>query len=198
MPGIETTTNEPTLQYINASDIEGLKAAIIKDGAVIIENFTTPELVDAVNAEVRPYLDADKPWKGALFPPETRRCSRLVSRSKIVRENWLVSPVVDELTEFFLAKTTSNYYGAEKHTYTTHPMINIAVSMEIGPGGKAQRLHRDDKNFHVDHYDQTETGYRVGSDMSMAFLIPGIDTTVENGATQVCLTLLFPSHDNLY
>jgi ectoine hydroxylase-related dioxygenase (phytanoyl-CoA dioxygenase family) len=156
-----------------------------EDGAVIIKNFTTPELVDQVNADTRPYLDSDKPWHGAIFPPETRRCTRLVSRSQTVREQWLVSPVVDELTEYFLAKTTSNYYGAEKHTYTTHPILNISVTIETRPGSKAQRLHRDDKNFHVDHIDQTATGYQVGSDVGMGFLIPGVHTTVENGATQV-------------
>lgn len=174
-----------SLQRIDASNIEDLKTAIRQDGAVIIENFTTPELVDQVNEEVRSYLEADLPWRGALFPPETRRCPRLVSRSKVAREQWLVSRVVDELTEFFLAKTTQNYYGAELHTYTTHPIINTSVTIETRPGSAAQRLHRDDKNFHVDHVDQTKTGYRMGSDVEMAFLIPGIETTIENGATQV-------------
>lgn len=179
------SSTAPSLQRVDASDIEGLKKAIIEDGAVIIQNFTTPELVDQVNAETRAYLDSDKPWKGTLFPPESRRCTRLVSRSKTVRDHWLVHPAVTALTEFFLAKTTSNYYGAEKHTYTTHPIINISVTIETRPGSKAQRLHRDDKNFHIDHLDQTKTGYRVGSDVSMGFLIPGVNTTVENGATQV-------------
>lgn len=173
------------LQRIDASNIEGLKQAIIEDGAVIIENFSTPELVEQVNAEIRPYLDSDKPWKGSLFPPESRRCARLISRSKTVREQWLVSEVVDELTEFFLAKTTQNYYGAEKHTYTTHPIVNISITIETRPGSAAQRLHRDDKNFHIDHVDQTKTGYQLGSDVGLAFLIPGNPTTFENGATQV-------------
>jgi ectoine hydroxylase-related dioxygenase (phytanoyl-CoA dioxygenase family) len=57
--------------------------------------------------------------------------------------------------------------------------------MEVGPGDKAQRLHRDDKNHHVDHMDQTKTGYRVGNDVSLSFLIPGFETTRENGATLV-------------
>ena len=61
--------------------------------------------------------------------------------------------------------------------------------MEIGPGGKAQRLHRDDKNHHVDHEDQTKTGYRVGSDVSLSFLIPGVETSFENGATLVGVSL---------
>ena len=54
---------------------------------------------------------------------------------------------------------------------------------ELGPGGKAQRLHRDDKNYHVDHVNQQATGYQVGSDVMLAFMIPGIRTTRENGAT---------------
>lgn len=184
--GLQQPTSVPPLQRVDATDLEGLKNAIIQDGAVIIKNFTPPELVDQVNEEVRPYLESDKPWKGAIFPPETRRCTRLVSRSKTVREQWLLHPAVDCLSEFFLAKTTSNYYGAEKHTYTTHPIMHISVTIENRPGGAAQRLHRDDKNFHADHFNQTETGYRVGSDVSMGFLIPGVDTTIENGATQVC------------
>jgi ectoine hydroxylase-related dioxygenase (phytanoyl-CoA dioxygenase family) len=178
------------LQRIDAADLEGLKQAIVQDGGVIIKNFTTPEKVDQVNRDTRPFLDSDKPWKGSLFPPETRRCTRLVSRSRTVREEWLVDPVVDYLIETFVSKTTCNYYGAEKHQYTTHPILNIGLTIETRPGSKAQRLHRDDKNFHMDHPDQTKTGYQIGSDCSMAILVPGVETTIENGATQVrCPTL---------
>lgn len=73
--------------------------------------------------------------------------------------------------------------------YTTHPIINTSLTMETRPGSKAQRLHRDDKNFHVEHIDSTERGYEVGADGSMGFLIPGVETTVENGATLVSLIM---------
>lgn len=63
--------------------------------------------------------------------------------------------------------------------------MDTALTLEIGPDGKAQRLHRDDKNHHTEHLDQTKTGYRIGSDLACAFLIPGIETTYENGATLV-------------
>lgn len=63
--------------------------------------------------------------------------------------------------------------------------------METRPGSKAQRLHRDNKNFHTEHVDQTGTGYRVGADNSMGFLIPGVETTIENGATLVRQTLFY-------
>jgi hypothetical protein len=68
----------PSLQRIDASDIEGLKQAIVDDGAVIIKTFTTAELVDQVNEDTRSYLDTDKPSLCAMFPPETRRCVRLI------------------------------------------------------------------------------------------------------------------------
>ncbi|KAL1846895.1 hypothetical protein Plec18170_008863 [Paecilomyces lecythidis] len=174
----------PQLQRVDRSDPENIIQAIIDDGCCIIKNFTDKETVDAVNGDARPYLDADKPWKGDLFPPETRRCTNLGGRSVTAREKWIIDPLIRQLTETFVDKTTHNYYGLTKHTYTSEAIVSIALTMEIGPGAKAQRLHRDDKNYHIDHKDQTATGYRADSDVELAFLIPGVKTTFENGATQ--------------
>jgi ectoine hydroxylase-related dioxygenase (phytanoyl-CoA dioxygenase family) len=121
--------------------------------------------------------------QGDLFPPETRRCPNLCGRSKTAREVWLVDDLIRTLTAKFIDKTTSNYYGETKHTYTSEAICQIALTMEIGPGGKAQRLHRDDKNWHADHVDQTKTGYRFGSDVMMGFMIPGIRTTRASAGT---------------
>ncbi|EXJ76878.1 hypothetical protein A1O3_10523 [Capronia epimyces CBS 606.96] len=173
----------PTVQRIERSDVDGIINAIAKDGCCIVKNFTDAATVAQVEAETRPYLDADVPWKGDLFPPETRRCANLAGRSETVREKWLVDPLIRACNARFVDKTTSNFYGETKHTYTSEAVCTIAVTLEIGPGGKAQRLHRDDKNYHVDHPDQTKTGYQFGTDVEMAFMIPGVKTTVENGAT---------------
>ncbi|KAJ9357901.1 hypothetical protein DTO027B9_2828 [Paecilomyces variotii] len=174
----------PQLQRVDRSEPTKIIQAIIDDGCCIIKNFTDKETVDAVNADTRPYLDADKPWKGDLYPPETRRCTNLGGRSVNAREKWIIDPLIRQLTATFVDKTTQNYYGLTKHTYTSEAVVSVALTMEIGPGAKAQRLHRDDKNYHMDHEDQTGTGYRVGSDVELAFLIPGVKTTFENGATQ--------------
>jgi hypothetical protein len=120
-----------------------------------------------------------------LFPPETRRCTRLIARSKTAGEEWLIDPLGTKLLSVFVGKTNHNYYGKTRHTYTSYAVVNTALSMEIGPGGKAQRLHRDDKNFHMTHEYQMKTGYKIGSDVELSFLIPSVDTTFENGATQV-------------
>lgn len=100
-----------------------------------------------------------------------------------MREKWIVDPLIRALNAKFVDKTTSNYYGTTKHTYSSEAVCSIAVTFEIGPGGKAQRLHRDDKNYHVYHPDQTKTGYQFGTDVELAFLVPGVKTTIENGAT---------------
>lgn len=194
-----STSPTHTLQRIHRSEPERIVQAIIDDGCCIIKAFSTPEAVNRVTADVTPFLeDQDKLWKtrtcnntrkkyqpGDLGPSQIKRCSRLVARSKTVRNEWLVDPLIDKLTRIFIDKTTSNYDNLTKHTYTSRAIIGTSVCLEMGPGAQAQRLHRDDKIHHAEHLDQTKSGYRVGSDMSMAFLVPGIETTVENGATQV-------------
>ena len=66
--------------------------------------------------------------------------------------------------------------------------------MDVRAGAAGQRLHRDDKNYHVDHKDQTQTGYQRESDVSLGVLVPGVQSTKENGATLVsratCVYLL--------
>lgn len=58
-----TMAVKPGVQRIDRNNEEGIIQAIIQDGCVIIKNFTDLETVQAANAEVRPYLEADKPWK---------------------------------------------------------------------------------------------------------------------------------------
>ncbi|KAL5003718.1 hypothetical protein BDV10DRAFT_190631 [Aspergillus recurvatus] len=149
----------PQVQRIDRADESAIIRAIIRDRCCIIKNFTDVDTVKKANEETRPYLEADKPWKGDLFPPETRRCTNLVGRSKTVREKWIVDPLIRKITRTFIDKTTSNYYGETKHTYTS------------------------EADFHVDHEDQTKTGYRAGSDVMMNFMVPGVKTTFDNGAT---------------
>ncbi|KAL4751595.1 hypothetical protein BDW72DRAFT_192788 [Aspergillus terricola var. indicus] len=172
----------PQVQRIDRSDDSAIIQAIIRDGCCIIKNFTDVNTVKKVNEETWPYLEADKPWK-TYFLQRLDDAQNLVGRSKSVRKKWIVDPLIRKLTRTFIDKTTSSYYGETKHTYTSEAILSIAMTFDIGPRAKAQRLHRDDKNFHVDHEDQTKSGYRVGSDVMMNFMVPGVKTTFENGAT---------------
>jgi hypothetical protein len=53
----------PTLQRIERTEPEKIIQAIIQDGGVIIKNFATRDAVERVNADTRPFLENDKPWK---------------------------------------------------------------------------------------------------------------------------------------
>lgn len=56
------------VQRIDRADVAAITQAIINDGCCVIKNFTTLETIEKVNADVRPYLDADKPWKVSPYP----------------------------------------------------------------------------------------------------------------------------------
>jgi microsomal dipeptidase-like Zn-dependent dipeptidase len=58
----------PTLQRIHRSETDKIIQAIVDDGGVIIKNFATTEAVERVNADTKPYFDADKPWKVDTSP----------------------------------------------------------------------------------------------------------------------------------
>lgn len=66
----------------------------------------------------------------------------------------------------------------------TDPILSSAATLDIGPGVKAQGLHRDDFIWQQTHTTPREK-YSLGSDVSMGLLVPGVNTTAENGATLV-------------
>ncbi|MAD81634.1 MAG: hypothetical protein CL912_01610 [Deltaproteobacteria bacterium] len=57
---------KPTLRRINVdAPIEDFIEAIKKDGGCICTNYVSPAEVAQANAEVKPFLDADKPWQAS-------------------------------------------------------------------------------------------------------------------------------------
>jgi ectoine hydroxylase-related dioxygenase (phytanoyl-CoA dioxygenase family) len=109
--------------------------------------------------------------------------TRLVGRSKTVREDFFSDPLYQELCEHFLAIETTAWYGDEGRTNTSHPLLSISIAFDIPPGTSAQGLHRDDKNHHARH--SAVQSYHKNRDMLFGLFVPGCDTTKENGATRV-------------
>lgn len=67
----------------------------------------------------------------------------------------------------------------------TNAILSVAATLDIGPGVKAQELHRDDFIWQQTHTVKEQQGYQMGTDVSMGLIVPGIDTTQANGATLV-------------
>ncbi|KAF4310748.1 phytanoyl-dioxygenase family protein [Botryosphaeria dothidea] len=159
-------------------------SALKKDGCVIIQNFTNLDTLAQAQREVRPYLDGeDKGSKVGALEGRTKTCTRLIGRSKTVREQFFADPLYQDLVEHFLSLETRCWYGNEPSVNVSHPLLSIAITMDVQPGTPAQRLHRDDKNHHARH--APVDAYHPNRDMLMGLFVPGCDTHRENGATRV-------------
>lgn len=128
------------------------------------------------------------------LPRETTRCTRLFGRSTTARETWLQQPELLHIINHFL-RTVSIPYNDGGHTeIATDSILSASATMDIGPGVKAQDLHRDEFIWqHTQTNEKTRDRYEMGQDISMGLLVPGIDTYQENGATLVIQNPLSPS-----
>lgn len=121
------------------------------------------------------------------LPRETTRVTRLFGRSTTAREGWLQQPNLLEVFNYFLRTKTTPYQDPNSLKLITDPILSSAATLDIGPGVKAQGLHRDDFIWQQTHTVPREK-YSAGSDVSMGLLVPGVNTTAENGATLVTLS----------
>lgn len=118
------------------------------------------------------------------LPRETSRVTRFFGRSKTAREGWLQQPKLHEIFNHFLRTETIPYDDPDSMKLSTDPILSSAATLDIGPGVRAQGLHRD-------HFIWQQTcttsrdKYSLGSDVSMGLLVPGVNTTAANGATLV-------------
>ena len=82
---------------------------------------------------------------------------------------------------------TVPYNDASKTELGTDAILSAAATLDIGPGVKAQDLHRDDFIWHATHANRGEglEKYELGSDLAIGLLVPGVPTTMANGATLV-------------
>ncbi|PYH99836.1 hypothetical protein BO71DRAFT_341629 [Aspergillus ellipticus CBS 707.79] len=176
---------KPTIQRLPySSPREDFINALKKDGCVIIQDFTTLEALAQAKEEVTPWLEKETTQsKVGALNGGTRTCTRLIGRSKTVREKFFSDPLYQDLAEHFLSLTTTNYYTTTPSTHTTHPLLSISITMDIRPGAKAQLLHRDDKNHHARHVPASV--YHANRDMLLGLFVPGCDTRRSNGATRV-------------
>lgn len=165
----------------------GLKAfieALEEDGCVIVKDFTDMKSLEDAQKEVQPYLDACNSGStvGALNGG-TATCTRLIGRSRTVREKFFSDPLYQGLSEHFLAIESTVYYGDRPSANICHPLLSISITMDTRPGTNAQDLHRDDKNHHARHYKAEK--YSKERDMLLGLFVPGCDTFEANGATRV-------------
>ena len=111
---------------------------------------------------------------------------RLFGRSTTARETWLQQPDLLQIINHFLRTVSIPYNDAGNTELSTDAILSAAATLDIGPGVKAQDLHRDEFIWqHTQMNEKTRDKYEMGQDISIGLLVPGIDTYRENGATLV-------------
>ncbi len=135
-----------------------------RDGAVIVDDLASDELLDRFFAEMAPHVD-ETPMGGDSFTGfTTRRTGGLLARSEASHE-LVMHPTVLATCDDFLGHVTS---------YQLH----LTQIIDIGPEAEAQPIHRDQWAF---DFFPFPTGYDVQCNTIWA----GDDFTEENGATRV-------------
>lgn len=154
----------PALEHLPADAApEAVLAVLTRDGAVILDDMLSVSEVDALVAELRPYVEATPTGRDGFSGDRTTRTGALVARSPRTRP-LVLDKRVRALCEGVL--------GPYCHAYQLH----LTQLIRIMPGQGAQPIHRDRWAWgkHLSHVEpQLNTIWAL------------TDFTPENGATQV-------------
>ncbi len=137
---------------------------LARDGAVVVDGVAAPEELARFREEIGPHLEATAPGVDGFTGRSTRRTGALIARSEQARE-WIRHPLVLGTADRVLGHVT-NY------------QLHLTQVIAIGPGEKAQDVHRDQWAFDFFPFPK---GYEVQCNTIWALT----DFNEENGATRV-------------
>lgn len=144
---------------------EELAAILLARGAVIIERLASPELCDAVAADLLPWVDSTPVGADDFSGRNTRRTGSLLTKAP-ASVAMVAHPLVLDVVERAL--------WPKKTTFQLH----LTQSIAIGPGSPAQMLHRD-------HWCFDFFPFPRDVDVEVSTIWALTDFTEENGATRV-------------
>ena len=143
---------------------EDVVAAVERDGGVILDRLISPEAIDEVAAELRPWIEKTPTGSDEFEGARTRRTGGLIARSPKSRD-LIMNPLVLAASKQILGRATSI-------------QLNATQVITIGPGESAQVIHRDQWAF--DMYPFAK-GYQVIVNTIWAMT----DFMAQNGGTRV-------------
>ncbi|KAK8091381.1 uncharacterized protein PG998_015196 [Apiospora kogelbergensis] len=166
----------PKLQQVQASaGRDAILRALREDGAVIIKGLFTTDQVRRLNEEVQPSVDQlhvgskhTEEWVKDFHGDNTKRLNNVVSLSPTFRHEVLESDLIHQCCEAIYLEDAGGYW------------MNSAQVIDIGPGSRAQPLHRDQWQFPI----FTHAGPDA-PEASINFVVALSDFTGANGATRM-------------
>jgi Phytanoyl-CoA dioxygenase (PhyH) len=155
------------VEHLPADTAPEAVAEIVKEqGAVIVDGVASSDLLDSIEAELSPYLEATPPGPDDFTGFLTRRTGSLIARSPSSRQ-LVMHPLA--------LGTTGNLLA-----HATNFQLHLTQAIAIGPGQPAQPIHKDRWAF---DFFPFPTGYEVQCNTIWALT----EFTEENGATRVVL-----------
>jgi hypothetical protein len=145
---------------------EEVAAAVGSDGAVIVDAVAPDALLQRIESELRPYLDATPTGPDDFSGDRTRRTGSLIARSPSSRE-LVMHPLGLGTARAFLS-------------HATNIQLHLTQAIAIGPGETPQPIHRDQWAF---DFFPFPAGYEVQCNTIWALT----DFTEENGGTRVAV-----------
>ncbi|KAJ9139373.1 Phytanoyl-dioxygenase family protein [Pleurostoma richardsiae] len=177
----------PEVQRVSAdTPVEDIIGLLKRDGGVFIKGLISEADLDHTFSECRHQLESSEEWSGSFFPKETQRAAGLMGLSPTYARTQVMNPLYQAVLDHFITSRTSYWWGDEWKESISKPYVHSCTAMRIGPGGKAQPLHRDDyisHNVHedIDEWDDVRDSNR---ETAIGLFVAGCKVTKENGGTQ--------------
>ena len=144
-----------------------------RDGGVIVHNMLSDEVRNSLRSELAESMQStDAGTKSSdkgvqeFWGSNTKRFTRLSYRSKTFRDHLLVHPILRSVADDELGPNCASYW------------MNTGQAMIIGPGEKAQWLHRDADNWPL-------VLGPTAKPVTVSCMFALSDFTAEGGATRV-------------
>jgi len=154
------------------TDPDDIHAVLERDGAVIIDELFTEDVVSQVNAEVEAAVaaaDPDEqlfnPIMSAFHGPHTKQVTGVPGISRRFAIDVMCNPVFLALCDRVLLPSCARY------------QLNLGHLLQRGPGADEQWLHRDEAVW--------SDVPKPAPELQLASVIAFVDFTRENGATRI-------------
>jgi len=146
------------------ASVDEIHAVLHRDAALIIDDLAEIEVIDAINAEMAPFIEATPAGSDDFSGRNTKRTGALIARSPSSRQ-LIRHPLILGVTEQLLHRAQSF-------------QLHLTQVISIGPDSSGQSIHRDQWAF---DFFEFPSDYDVQCNTIWALT----DFTEENGATRL-------------
>jgi ectoine hydroxylase-related dioxygenase (phytanoyl-CoA dioxygenase family) len=166
------------MRLTNDATVDDVLATIVRDGGLIIEDFLSADVLEGLRTDLYPRLAATAAgMEDGFAGVRTRRLSRLFAHSRWMADIAL-HPLYIGAAEALIEKPIQMWVGDERVSVTPGLRVGATQAIQIGPGQKAQPLHRDDLAFMWQHP-------LYGREARCQIMVAISDFTADNGGTLV-------------